>query len=677
MTRNDKIPRHAYWLPLLLCLPGLAHALSLGDVAMRSFLMEPLVAEIPLRAASPTEVEDVRVRLAEPAEFDRFGIERTRLHDDMRFEVESRGDAWMVIVRTLQPVREPYLAFPVSAVWRDGQVLREYTVFVDPRPLRNAATAAPRAAVAQATPRPPTARPQTVRERYGPVQRGETAWPIARRLKPAGVTTEQMLMALQRVNPEAFVGGNVNNLRAGAVLRVPNAEDLAAVTPAAARGAFAAQNEAWRNRGRAPEPGAPATAVAATQPPASAPKPAQVAQPEAATESELRILEGQAEPAAEAAPTAHETAGRAELERRLLLTLESAEATRLEFQSLNEEVERLTSQMDRMQRLLELKERQIAALTTVKGSRAVAQPAAGPSAAALPQREASPSVASVAASVPPPEAADLLQNWWLAAVVVILLLLILVLLVLLWRRPSGQAQGGLPEQDRPYAHEVAAYSVAGIGTAATTEAELAAEFAEEDAQRFLDELERSAPPARPASGAARSTQGPALVNDDPFAISDDDIAALGSELDDAEETDSWLRETSGDDEAQAGSAEIDALLTDLEVEEPPGGSERVMSEPVVDREEELPDLDVPLDVDALDEVELEAALEQAADRAEDHAAAGVEDDAEAMELKLELARAYLEIGDVEGAREILDKVVEGSMSGDQLTEAKELLNALK
>lgn len=63
------------------------------------------------------------------------------------------------------------------------------------------------------------------------VKRGDTLYAVARRLRPEGVTLNQVLVALYRANPDAFLGGNINQLRAGAVLSVPPRETMAALSP--------------------------------------------------------------------------------------------------------------------------------------------------------------------------------------------------------------------------------------------------------------------------------------------------------------------------------------------------------------------------------------------------------------------------------------------------------------
>jgi len=86
---------------------------------------------------------------------------------------------------------------------------------------------------------------------YGPVQPGETLYPIAERLRVGtGATSEQMMLALLSTNPEAFgtVRGepNVNVLRCGAVLYRPDTEALGHYEPAAAKKEVRRQARLWR-----------------------------------------------------------------------------------------------------------------------------------------------------------------------------------------------------------------------------------------------------------------------------------------------------------------------------------------------------------------------------------------------------------------------------------------------
>ena len=191
-----------------------------------------------------------------------------------------------------RPVNEPFLDFLVELNWSTGSVVREYTFLLDPpdmpikaasRPasstdarvvdtVRGAGAApaetpraeAPKAAIA------PRAAAEPRKEGGGTqvVQRGDTLRKIAAETKPEGVSLEQMLVGLFRKNPDAFVGENINRLKAGAILAIPDKATVAAIPAAEARNVYVAQAADWnayRQKLAAAAAASPAKEAAATQ----------------------------------------------------------------------------------------------------------------------------------------------------------------------------------------------------------------------------------------------------------------------------------------------------------------------------------------------------------------------------------------------------------------------------
>lgn len=253
--------------------PSFAVALGLGSIETESALNEPLEARIPLQSADVEEIETLNATLASPEAFDRAGLERPFMLSRLEFEVVTEGTREPYLaIRTSEAVREPFLAFLVELNWAGGRLIREYTMLLDP-PVHSpeeesgAAVAegdAPSDAGADDGEGQPSAtagsrsRPEDVAEAGGAqdieVRSDDTLWEIADDARPDdGVTVHQMMMALLEANPEAFTDGNVNNLRAGAVLQVPDREEAQVLSAGEARQQFAAQVEAWQS-GRAPEP---------------------------------------------------------------------------------------------------------------------------------------------------------------------------------------------------------------------------------------------------------------------------------------------------------------------------------------------------------------------------------------------------------------------------------------
>ena len=266
----------------LILAPGAALSVGLGDIRLNSYLNQPMDAQIGLSVNSRAELDELKVELASAEAFARYGLQRPAYFDDLRFQLRSTGPSSAVIeVSSSRPIVEPFVTFLVEASWSGGRILREYTVLLDPPVFLPTPEAAPAAAPAPApvveTPRPapvaepapesvtrpapsaaPVAAPAPLRsetvDEYGPVQRNQTLWGIAQRVRPEpSLTTNQIMVALFEANPGAF-DGNINRLRAGAVLRVPSREQMAAVSTAAANAEVRRQTETWRSASAPPAP---------------------------------------------------------------------------------------------------------------------------------------------------------------------------------------------------------------------------------------------------------------------------------------------------------------------------------------------------------------------------------------------------------------------------------------
>ncbi|MGH8166390.1 MAG: type IV pilus assembly protein FimV, partial [Woeseiaceae bacterium] len=257
------------WLVLGLLLAGDVWALGLGDIRLSSALNEPLRAEIQLLSATPEELSNLKVQLASPATFERYGIDRPLYLTRLQFSVVGRqGGAGSVRITSSEPITEPFVTFLVEATWASGRLLREYTVLLDPPtfapppsgPSSQAVTAPSRAAQADSgrierpapAPQPaPADAGATDEAPFGTaagsdvyVQRGDTLWGIASRVSPDRLSMNQIMVAIYEANPEAFEG-NLNRLNAGATLRIPNADDIFSISRGDAMSEVQQQNAAW------------------------------------------------------------------------------------------------------------------------------------------------------------------------------------------------------------------------------------------------------------------------------------------------------------------------------------------------------------------------------------------------------------------------------------------------
>ncbi|AYC33531.1 peptigoglycan-binding protein LysM [Pseudomonas cavernae] len=359
---------------------GMAHALGLGEVTLKSALNQPLVAEIDLLEVRDLASNEVIPTLASPEEFNKAGVDRQYFLTDLKFTPVLKPNGRSVIrVTSSKPVREPYLNFLVEVLWPNGRLLREYTLLLDP-PLyspQTAAAAAPQLPVAAPTPRPsavpapspitpvvsaPVVRPAAPAPVPASASKldgnqykttgSDTLWEIAERSRVAG-SVHQTMLAIQELNPDAFVGGNINRLKSGQVLRLPNEQQIKSRSQSEAIAQVAEQNTAWRE-GRSLAAGA--RQLDATKRTAAGAAPAK-----AETTDSLKLVSAEAGKAA-AGSDKGAGADSKVLSDKLAVTKESLDSTRRENDELKGRMTDLQSQLDKLQRLIQLKDDQLAKL---------------------------------------------------------------------------------------------------------------------------------------------------------------------------------------------------------------------------------------------------------------------------------------------------------------------------
>ncbi len=238
-------------------------ALGLGNIELNSGLNQPFDARIELLSPTASELDNLTITLADTEAFERAGIERLFVLSSLRFAVQiSESGKDYIHITTQDVMREPFLNFLIDASWSNGRLFREYTVLLDP-PLydpnahRSAQvqTTSPAAASSSVEPlgsgtQPTTAGEQTVSNfsgnEVGPTAASDTLWSLANRVKPdSTISVNQMMVALLRANPEAFIGNNINGLKQGQILRVPAIEDITSTSFAAAIEEVRSQNAMW------------------------------------------------------------------------------------------------------------------------------------------------------------------------------------------------------------------------------------------------------------------------------------------------------------------------------------------------------------------------------------------------------------------------------------------------
>ncbi|MBU1365988.1 MAG: pilus assembly protein [Gammaproteobacteria bacterium] len=273
-TVHTRFKKRAVALAVASCLsisPWIAEAAGLGKLTVLSGIGQPLRAELDI-GATREELGGMSARLAPQDVFKQAGVDFASVLLDLRFAVEKRpGGQSIVKVSSVKPINEPFLDFLVELNWPAGRLVREYTFLLDPPEMRAAQSSRSVAdarivetvrgggSAGESRPAPLRTAPRNApeskvasepgRRMESPgvhvVKSGETLRQIASENKYDGVSLEQMLIGLFQSNPDAFVAENVNRLKAGAILNVPEQSAVESVSPAEARKIYVAHARDW------------------------------------------------------------------------------------------------------------------------------------------------------------------------------------------------------------------------------------------------------------------------------------------------------------------------------------------------------------------------------------------------------------------------------------------------
>ncbi len=303
-------------------MPGRGYPLGLGEIELNSALNQELDAEVEVLSAEPEDIEQLIVKLASRDAFSRSGIDRPYLLQQLKFKAFLKNNKLYISIKTKKPIREPFLSFLVEIDWPEGHMLREYTLlldppvysgstastsapaqpaadngrpFIDPADSTQAQPASQKSSIQQQGGRPAQsayAAPQAMQSTqvapvavvesestqkqvtYQPVpqyqevsgsyrvQQNDTLWSMANRMRPDNsVSVEQMMLALVRENPEAFIKENINGVKRGYILRMP---DRASITSLGRQEALAQAREhsaLWREYRQAMSGAVPASSL--------------------------------------------------------------------------------------------------------------------------------------------------------------------------------------------------------------------------------------------------------------------------------------------------------------------------------------------------------------------------------------------------------------------------------
>jgi pilus assembly protein FimV len=342
-------------------------ALGMGELELKSTLNQPLQAEIKLSNIDDLTEWEIKPSLASDGDFDRAGVEKVFFLNDIDFEIKGNR----IVLTSDKSVTEPFLNFLVQVNWPSGRVLREYTLLLDPpvfddaiQPLATKQTSQYIEAqtVATAPVKPANTPNKWQSEAAAPdtykVQKDDTLWGIAINTRPNfQVSPQQMMLAIQDGNPDAFINGNINRLKTHKVLRIPTQQQMAA------RNNSQAINEVLRQNRELKTAGAQINATASA---------GETNKAEQLNDGgELKLLSKQsqvAESSGAGGDIESSEAGNSRqegIQNDLAIALETLDTSSLQNNELKERLASLEEQMAMLQRLVSLKDDQLASIQAI------------------------------------------------------------------------------------------------------------------------------------------------------------------------------------------------------------------------------------------------------------------------------------------------------------------------
>lgn len=253
----------AVLLSALLLQPSVMLAAALGEISVQSAIGQRLSAEIEIVGLSKNDADTISLRLAPPEAYKEAGLDYSSLLRSLRFNIEKKSERYIVRLSSEEVVNDPFITILFQIDTDGNRTIRQYALLLDPPAVdQQVAVTEPQTAIVPdleaavvpantatdvtTTTTPTQAAPSAEVAATHTVSKGETLHGIATQLKPADTKLEQVLIALQRLNPNALNGGNINRMKAGSVLTLPDADTIKAIDANDARKLVNAQTADFR-----------------------------------------------------------------------------------------------------------------------------------------------------------------------------------------------------------------------------------------------------------------------------------------------------------------------------------------------------------------------------------------------------------------------------------------------
>ncbi len=250
-------------LPVSLLATSQAFALGLGNLQVNSSLDETLNGEIPIILDTGEDITNINVTLASSEDYKRVGLDKDYVPANILVSIIDKNNTKYIEVSSKGPISEPIVSLLLSVDWANGHLLREYTILLDP-PLFNTSQTEqnysdPVQTQSYQAPDIIESENQTIsnvdtNQSYSGagnnqvvVESGDTLWKIAGNVNQGYGSQQQMMVALFNNNPTAFSNNDMNNLKKGAILNVPSADDVSMISNGDAINEVKSHLQNWSN----------------------------------------------------------------------------------------------------------------------------------------------------------------------------------------------------------------------------------------------------------------------------------------------------------------------------------------------------------------------------------------------------------------------------------------------
>jgi len=240
------------------------NALGMGEIRVKSALNEPLHAEIALFQIKNLSPLQIKSRMADLNDFALSGLATQQALSNVRFQVRVRPNGTgRIILTSKSPITEPFMNFLVEVNWPNGRLIREYTLLLDPPSYRSSLNGRPfkvnenaakadaktqQSSITKAPAEPKRAATSVVGKGQYYITRKDTLWDIAIANRPSKrITPQQMMVLMQQKNPQAFPNGNINVMKANQVIDLPTQAEIDALSVKEAQAEVVRQTKLWKS----------------------------------------------------------------------------------------------------------------------------------------------------------------------------------------------------------------------------------------------------------------------------------------------------------------------------------------------------------------------------------------------------------------------------------------------